>query len=164
MHLAFSIRCLASFLWIGISPPPSPTSPLPYSSSLDSVRRLREADGLHFGNSIYSVTFDDCYASKRFPSSHPFGLSYTFSLAEAVENCQEYLVPLPTLTEIASRCGLVLEESRNFCDFFAAESGRNLTLLERMKVGVVSEDQWEVSHTYMVVAFRKQGERGPTQV
>ena len=48
----------------------------------------------------------------------------------------------------------------NFCDFFAAEWRAHGQLLERMKVlpekSTISEDEWEVAHTYMVVAFRKR--------
>jgi len=125
------------------------------------VRRLREADGLSFGNSIYSVTFNDRHESKQFPEVSPFGIAYTFYLAEAVDHCEEYLVHLPALRKLAAAKGLRVEDARNFCDFFSAEWGKHQTLLERMRVlpdgGAISEDEWEVAHTYMVVTFRKEG-------
>ena len=56
------------------------------------VRRLRSSESLGFGNSIYSVAFDERHGAKRFPTTEPFGVGYTFYLQESVENCAEYLV------------------------------------------------------------------------
>ena len=47
---------------------------------LVTSRRLRAAPALSFGNKHYAVTFDEAHASKRFPSSSPFGVRYRFSL------------------------------------------------------------------------------------
>ena len=44
------------------------------------IKRLRAAPGLSFGNSHYSVVFDDAHASKSFPATRPFGIRYRFSL------------------------------------------------------------------------------------
>ncbi|KAL1529363.1 hypothetical protein AB1Y20_000315 [Prymnesium parvum] len=132
------------------------------------VRRLREAKELKYGNSIYSVQFDERHASKRFPTNEPFGVSYNFYLNESVENCAEYLVPLPVLSRLAASHGLELVEYCNFTDFFSREWKQNLDLLERMSVlpndDSISEQEWEVSHAYMVVAFRKKGERVASQL
>ena len=61
-------------------------------------RRLREADGLTFGNEVYTVTFDSRHATKLFPADQPFGLEYRFTLEDAVEDCAEYLVPFQAST------------------------------------------------------------------
>ena len=130
------------------------------------VRRLRAADALTFGNSLYRVEFAGTHASKGFPASaSPFGLAYRFTLKEAVDECEEYLVHLPTLRRLAAEQGLEMLYARNFTDFFAEECHvkAHAELLERMKVlpagGVpLSEDEWEVAHTYMAIAFRKQAE------
>lgn len=131
------------------------------------VRRLRASASRTFGNGLYSVTFDEAHASKRFePSAQTFGLAYRFSLKEAVEDCEEYLVHLPTLTRLASEVGLELLYAKNFCDFFAEECAANADLLERMKVlpasagGKLTEEEWEVAHTYLCVAFRKVPREG----
>ena len=43
------------------------------------VKRLRAADGLSFGNSLYQVAFRPQHASKAFASNaSPFGIAYTF--------------------------------------------------------------------------------------
>ena len=127
------------------------------------VRRLRASVSLSFGNSLYSVAFDDAHATKRFdPAARVFGIAYRFTLKEAVEDCVEYLVHLPTLERLAAEAGLEMLYARNFTDFFADECAANTDLLERMKVlpldegGRLTEEEWEVAHTYMCVAFRKK--------
>jgi mRNA (guanine-N7-)-methyltransferase len=127
------------------------------------VRRLRASVNLSFGNSLYSVAFDDAHASKRFdPAARVFGIAYRFTLKEAVEDCVEYLVHLPTLERLAAEAGLEMLYARNFTDFFADECAANTELLERMKVlppdegGRLTEEEWEVAHTYTCVAFRKK--------
>ena len=77
----------------------------------------------------------------------------------AVEDCEEYLVHLPTLTQLAAQAGLEMLYAKNFTDFFADECEGNVDLLERMKVlperDAISEAEWEVASTYMVIAFRR---------
>ena len=41
--------------------------------------------------------------------------------AEAVDECTEYLVPMPTLVSLAAEHGMALEYASNFTDIFAAE-------------------------------------------
>ena len=41
--------------------------------------------------------------------------------AEAVDECTEYLVPMPTLVSLAAEFGMALEYASNFTDIFAAE-------------------------------------------
>ena len=122
------------------------------------VKRLRASEGLRFGNSLYSVEFAEAATPKSFTSS-PFGLAYRFSLTEAVEDCEEYLVHLPTLTRLAAAAGLELIYAKNFTDFFAEEWQSHRGLLERMRVlpeeGSISQEEWDVAHVYMAVAFRR---------
>jgi len=123
------------------------------------VKRLREVDGLEFGNSCYRVAFDSAHATKRFPSSCPFGIAYRFTLMEAVDDCQEYLVPLEVFSSLASRFGLELEYAMNFTDFFGSEYFANRDLLQRMRVlpkeGFISDEEWDVAHSYLVFSFVK---------
>ena len=129
------------------------------------IKRLRAAAGLEFGNSLYHVKFADAHASKAFAAgASPYGLAYTFALKEAVEECEEYLVHLPTLTKLAKEYGLELLAATNFTDFFASEWRHHAPLLDRMKVlpaeGAIAAEEWEVAHTYMVLALRMCDERG----
>ena len=124
------------------------------------VKRLRAADGLSFGNPLYQVEFTATSQTKAFRAdASPFGIAYRFSLKEAVEDCEEYLVHLPTLKRVAKTHGLELLYAANFTDFFANEWPHHADLLERMKVlpadGSLSQDEWDVAHCYMVVAFRR---------
>jgi len=128
------------------------------------VRRLRAAPALTFGNDHYSVTFDAAHASKCFPAAQPFGIRYRFSLQEAVEDCEEFLVPFAMLVKLAERCGLVLESRHNFTDLFAAEWRTNKQLLDKMRVlpehGAIADAEWEVAHSYLAFAFRRLGPDG----
>ena len=62
---------------------------------------------------------------------------------------------------LARSVGLELLYATNFCDFFASEWRAHAKLLEKMRVlpersgESISEEEWEVAHTYMAVAFRK---------
>ena len=73
------------------------------------VKKLRAVDGLCVSNDVFSCVFDEKCASKRFDAAHPFGLTYKFTLADAVEDLPEYLVHRPTLERLAGEVGLQLE-------------------------------------------------------
>ena len=88
------------------------------------VRKLREADGLVFGNPIVEVRFDDAHKSKLFPPDRgPFGLQYAFTLADAVTDCEEWMVPKKRFVELAEEYGLELVEWSNFHDFVHRKLG-----------------------------------------
>ncbi|KAF6166595.1 hypothetical protein GIB67_005457 [Kingdonia uniflora] len=44
------------------------------------VKKLREAEGLFFGNSVFWIRFDEEFAHKKFKTSSPFGIKYQFHL------------------------------------------------------------------------------------
>jgi mRNA (guanine-N7-)-methyltransferase len=44
------------------------------------IKRLRETDGMEFGNGVYWISFGEEYAEKKFPASRPFGIKYKFHL------------------------------------------------------------------------------------
>ncbi|KAJ1569517.1 mRNA cap guanine-N7 methyltransferase [Cladochytrium tenue] len=120
------------------------------------VKKLRAADGLRFGNSIYSVTFEQ---KTEYPI---FGHRYNFELADAIDDCPEYLFNFPTMIELARKNGLELVYKRDFHQLFTEEikMDRNLDLLYRMNVlderGTISADEWEASGLYLAFAFQKQ--------
>jgi mRNA (guanine-N7-)-methyltransferase len=72
------------------------------------VRKLRAVDGLCVSNSVFSCVFDARFAGKTFDAAQPFGLTYKFTLADAVEELPEYLVHRPTLEKLAAEVGLQL--------------------------------------------------------
>lgn len=94
----------------------------------DIVRRLKEAEGLSFGNDIFSVT---CESKDNFPI---FGAKYDFHL-EGVVDCPEFLVYFPAVEKIAEENGLKLVYKKRFEEFFhenkTSENGR--TLLSKMR-------------------------------
>lgn len=84
------------------------------------VRKLREADGLRFGNSIVEVRFDEAQKSKTFSREKgPFGLQYTFTLRDAVTDCDEWMVPKAAFTVWSSgRRGVLGGRSCSFLFHF----------------------------------------------
>ncbi|KAJ2159652.1 mRNA cap guanine-N7 methyltransferase [Coemansia sp. RSA 552] len=119
------------------------------------VKKLRASSGNGFGNTVYSVEFAT-------DSIQRFGTPYSFTLDEAVEDCTEYLVHLPTLVQLAREHGLELEYCRDFHGLFADHLANraSVELLRRMRVidherPEISADEWEAVGIYLAVAFRK---------
>lgn len=139
------------------------------------VRKLRETDGLEFGNSCYSVKFDDYYFEKKFLPSEPFGIQYMFHLEDAV-SCPEWLVHFPTFKALAEEYGLELIDKKNFHEF-VHEHIKNPEFAELMKIlgalgngasrDTISTDEWDAAYLYMAFVFKKVGQshlrnqRGP---
>jgi len=125
------------------------------------VKSIKQAEGLSFGNSIFSVRFEQ---KEEFPS---FGAKYHFTLEEAVENVPEYLVHFPTLVKLAEEYGLKLEYQAPFHQFYQEHTRdrKYLRLLNRMRcldeTGSLEKENWEVSALYMTFIFRKDGKRQP---
>jgi len=68
------------------------------------------------------VTFDDRFKSKTFDTNDgPYGLQYTFTLQDAVTDCDEWMVPKSSFVELAEEYGLELVEWRNFHEFVHGE-------------------------------------------
>ncbi|KAJ3042706.1 mRNA cap guanine-N7 methyltransferase [Rhizophlyctis rosea] len=111
------------------------------------VKQLQniKGDGLTFGNSILTITFDQ---KKDYPM---FGHKYFFELKDAIDNCPEYLLYFPKLVELANEYGLELVTKKVFHEFYqeAVKEEANRQLLYRMNVvnaeGTMSADEWEVA-------------------
>ena len=146
---------------------------------------------LEFGNNFYSVKFTspcplveqqsaasaatDATAAAASSSSSlpplpplpasPFGVQYSFDLEDAISDCPEYLVSLPTLQSLLSPYDCELIYDRGLHAFFLdhcsdPEYGR---LLRQMKVlGAEPYDrpltaaEWEAIGVYRAVAFRRR--------
>jgi mRNA (guanine-N7-)-methyltransferase len=123
------------------------------------VKKIRNCEGLTFGNSVFSITFPQ---KRTFP---PFGAQYTFSLLDAVKDVPEYLVHFPTLERLAAQVGLQLYKKWTFHELFCekVKSDQALyRLLFHMEAvdehGAISTDEWEAANIYLAFAFRKVGE------
>ncbi|KAL2914395.1 mRNA cap guanine-N7 methyltransferase [Polyrhizophydium stewartii] len=115
-------------------------------------KRLVHTDGLEFGNSIYAIKFDT-----KTPSL--FGHRYRFTLADAIDDCPEYLINFSTLSSIAAEHGLRPVLWKTFHQFYRDECIEHFDMLQRMRVfnaqGTVSGDEWEAAGIYSVFAFEK---------
>ena len=158
-------------LWIGTT-----------TDGNELVARARRVNNRHFGNDVYSVTFenDDVLdPEKKLPL---FGTKYDFHLDGCVD-CPEFLLYFPVLVHIAERYGLKARLKRSFGDYYLGKYGRkdSLTLLRRMRglerlephrsygkdyehaeeslrkgpVFTISQSEWEAITLYCVFAFEK---------
>jgi len=135
------------------------------------ARKLRNEPGskMDFGNSVTSVRFEG--DKKLFDKSNgPFGIKYSFFLADAIDDCPEYLIPFPTLFKMCHKAGLKLVEKRNFHKFFYrhVENPELRQLAGHMKVLTASEagmskDEWEACFYYCAFVFRKEGTPNPRE-
>ncbi|XP_075478001.1 mRNA cap guanine-N(7) methyltransferase 1-like isoform X1 [Primulina tabacum] len=131
------------------------------------VKKLREADGLAFGNSVYWIRFDEEFENKKFKSSSPFGIKYKFHLEDAVD-CPEWIVPLDVFKSLAEEYGFELvfvKNSHAFVDEYMKipeyiELMRRLGALGDGKEdqSTLSPDEWEVAYLYSAFVLRKQGQ------
>eukprot|EP01018_Ginkgo_biloba_P010759 Gb_30863 [translate_table: standard] len=131
------------------------------------VRKLREAEGLSFGNSVYWISFDEDYSRKTFKASSPFGIQYKFHLEDAVD-CPEWLVPFRNFQSLAEEYGLELVFKKNSHEFvheyikkpeFAELMRRLGALGDGSGDGsTLSEDEWEAAYLYLVFVLRKTGQ------
>ncbi|KAI9472506.1 mRNA cap guanine-N7 methyltransferase [Coemansia mojavensis] len=122
------------------------------------VKRARSAGTRSFGNSVYQVEF-----ASPLQDIGRFGTAYSFTLDEAVEDCTEYLVHLPTFIQLAKEHQLELELCCSFHQLFAEHKQQraSMDLFHRMRVldaqrPEISLDEWEAVGIYLAVAFRKK--------
>ncbi|XP_078433120.1 mRNA capping enzyme family protein isoform X2 [Wolffia australiana] len=130
------------------------------------IKKLREAEGLRFGNDVYSICFDDAYRHKKFPSSSPFGIKYQFHLEDAVD-CPEWIVPFHVFKSLAEEYDLELIFVKNFHEFVDDFLKRPefVDLMRRLgALGDGSQDrstlsavEWEASYLYLAFVLRKRG-------
>ena len=155
----------------------------PYSH--DIMSRLQKSGGNSFGNSVFSVTFNDKTEEdlKQLPL---FGAEYTFHLEEVVD-CPEFLVHFPTFVKLAEQYGLMMIGKERFQNYFDKKAkGEGLKLLNRMNAletypnrklvgdesqydhaqeflqtsdvetfGTLTKDEWEALTIYVIFAFKK---------
>ncbi|XP_075488657.1 mRNA cap guanine-N(7) methyltransferase 1-like isoform X1 [Primulina tabacum] len=128
------------------------------------IKKLREADGLAFGNSVYWIRFDEEFENKKFKSSSPFGIKYKFHLEDAVD-CPEWIVPFDLFKSLAEEYGFELVFVKNahaFVDEYLKipeyiELMRRLGALGDGKEdqSTLSQDEWEVAYLYSAFVLKK---------
>ncbi|CAL9761399.1 unnamed protein product [Musa acuminata subsp. burmannicoides] len=131
------------------------------------IKRLREADGLEFGNSVYWICFDEEYSSKKFKSSSPFGIKYKFHLEDAVD-CPEWIVPFHVFKSLAQEYDLELVFVKNSHEFVNEYLRRPefTDLMRRLGAlgdgnqdqSTLSQDEWDVAYLYLAFVLRKRGQ------
>lgn len=131
------------------------------------VKKLRAAEGLAFGNSVYWIHFDDEFSEKKFKSSSPFGIKYKFHLEDAVD-CPEWIVPFHVFKSLAEEYDLELVFVKN-SHAFVHEYMKKPEFIELMRrlgalgdgnqdQSTLSPDEWEVAYLYLAYVLRKRGQ------
>lgn len=140
---------------------------------------------LKFGNDVYSVrftspcplveadepapsSFDDADDPSQLPPlpplpKSPFGVQYHFDLKDAISDCPEYLVHMPTLCSLLAEYDLELVHSSSLHQFFVDHSSHPeyARLMKQMKVmgddyaRGITPDEWECVSQYT------KGQTGP---
>ncbi|CAN1175023.1 mRNA cap guanine-N7 methyltransferase 1 [Linum perenne] len=119
------------------------------------VKKLRESDGLAFGNSVYSIRFDEEYSEK-----------------DAVD-CPEWVVPFDVFKSLAEEYDLELVFVKNEHEFVHeylkkpeyVELMRRLGALgDSQDQSALTPDEWEVSYLYLAYVLRKRGQQDRSQV
>ncbi|KAG8884850.1 mRNA cap guanine-N7 methyltransferase [Tulasnella sp. 331] len=115
-----------------------------------------DATDLSWGNSVYTVRFDDRVRKT-------YGQRYSFFLKDAVDDVPEYVVHWEEFEKLASSYGLTLKYKKEFHQVFEENQEHNEfgPLLQKMNVvdangeSHMDEDQWEAANVYLAFAFEK---------
>ncbi|KAK9673996.1 hypothetical protein RND81_12G204000 [Saponaria officinalis] len=136
------------------------------------IKKLREAEGLEFGNGVFWIRFDEDFVDKKFKASSPFGIQYTFHLEDAVD-CPEWVVPFNLFKSLAEEYDLELVFAKNSHQFVEEYMKRPdfVDLMRRLgalgdgnqDLSTLSPDEWEVAYLYMAFVLRKRGDPDKTQ-
>lgn len=132
------------------------------------VKKFRAIDAMEIKNAVCRVELDDGFKEKRFAidSGSQYGIRYSFTLDQNVEDCPEYLVHFPSLKEVAAEYELELVLLCNFHDFCRDYSSDEYpqfkALFQRMVFGKspdpMSPDEWDTVYLYTAFAFKKVGD------
>lgn len=133
------------------------------------IKKLREADGLSFGNNVYWICFDDDFSEKKFRSSSPFGIRYQFHLEDAVD-CPEWIVPFPVFKSLAEEYDLELVFVKNSHEFVQEYLKKPVYTELMRRLGALgdgnqdqttlSQEEWDVAYLYLAYVLRKRGQPG----
>ena len=97
-----------------------------------------------------------------------YGKRYHFDLAEAIDSCPEYFIPMPLLEALAEEEGLSLFMKMPFPEFYEQHSTINSYRESLQRMGVIagpagdlqlSVDELGVAELYLAFCFRKKQEK-----
>lgn len=106
-----------------------------------------------FGNSIFHIKF------KNFSINNKFGNKYSFTLKEAISDCDEFLVHCGELVNVFEQNGFELIENKGFNDFLNIHSKNFSFLKKRMVPYELKNDEKEVMNLYRVIVFKYVNEK-----
>ncbi|KAB5534754.1 hypothetical protein DKX38_017840 [Salix brachista] len=128
------------------------------------IKKLREAEGLAYGNSVYWVRFEEEFSQKKFKSSSPYGIKYYFHLEDAVD-CPEWIVPFHVFKALAEEYEFELIFVKNNHEFVLENMKKpeNVELMRRLgalgdgnqDLSTLSPDEWEVAYLYLAFVLKK---------
>ncbi|XP_010545558.1 PREDICTED: mRNA cap guanine-N7 methyltransferase 1 [Tarenaya hassleriana] len=131
------------------------------------IKKLREAEELTIGNSVYWIRFDEEYSQKKFKASSPFGIKYLFHLEDAVD-CPEWIVPFHVFKSLAEEYDLELVLVKNSHEFVHEymKKPEFVELMRRLGAlgdgnqdqSTLSADEWEAAYLYLSFVLRKKGQ------
>ena len=104
-----------------------------------------------FGNAVYRVRFSETPPA----GLDAMGIRYTFNLSSAVEECDEYVIHMPTLQRLAKQHDLELIHHQNFGTLTQSNLEAYGHLLDPMQVSPVSADEWEAIQLYCAMVFKR---------
>ena len=158
------------------------------ANRLRSIKPVESFNSFEFGNDLYNVTFtaeellklvpnltqaisegnmdafDSVLADTDFDevvlkASTTWGVKYMFWLVDTIERQEEYLVPMESLSQVASGCGLSVEVSCNFAEvpnlFPDSVTQTGPGGRRQAQPVVLSDIEEEVSNIYRAVVFKK---------
>lgn len=101
------------------------------------------------GNSLFHIELENIKANKV------FGDAYTFFLKDAVNKCEEFLVPCGYLVDEFEKAGFELEENKCFGNFLEKYDAKFKNLKSRMVPGKLTQEEEEIMDIYRVIVFKK---------
>jgi len=85
-----------------------------------------------------------------------FGMSYTFSLADSVSECEEYVVQRSVIESLAQEYKLKPLLCQNFHQYYYAHANRYMDLFKKMVGYDHTSHEWHTSGLYCVYMFQAE--------
>lgn len=116
-----------------------------------------------WGNKLFKITFEEQNESGNFEQI--CGNKYKFYLREAVDNIEEYVVPITHLVKLADTYGLEMVLNEPFLDYFERNVRDNPSVMKESAFKrltdnsgnlIMDPDQLQVCGIYSVFCFKKR--------
>lgn len=102
-----------------------------------------------FGNSLFHIKFGNISQNLI------FGNSYKFTLKEALEDCEEYLVRFGYLVDEFEKNDFELIENKSFKSFLEENSRKFENLKRKMIKNEITKEEEEIMGIYRILVFKK---------